>query len=447
MRRSSAHRATVLLAGLVILLAGRIPEAGGANDYTNSAHGDSTIGVLRTSSQLSSSSRGNNYASGNCAHCHEQHGSIDGSEPNPAGGSPSNFVLFADTNPTSHTTNFCFNCHQGVGSYQTGGITNNDYSTTFGGQSSATTTTVKDAFNTTGSVHDLADIQTELLNHSPPSGATWSFASTDNACSGCHNPHFSQKNNATGLSYATTYFLDTAVSRPGDRFKLPPNNLWGDGSGERMSDHVSGVSSGAYRAPFYVGATTNNTSTTHEPDGQTGSVAGGSTNVTGANTPDYPTLCLDCHGSSAPDSNGSVSGTSPSRTVPEIPWFSADTGFAARAQHGQANAAGSAAGNRRAPYTTDGSNGTSEDTSTNFVLSCLDCHEPHGDQQTNGEYLLRSTVNGYSTSLGNSSGQWLNFCTACHTLTGGTPNHGGLTATNDCSASTCHGHGGATQNY
>lgn len=448
MRQSSAQLATVILTCLVIPLAGLIPEARGANDYKNSAHADSSIGVLRTSAELSSSTRGNNYASGNCAHCHEQHGSIDGSEPTPAGGTPSNFALFADTNPTSHTTNFCFNCHQpNISSLQSGGITNNDYSTTFGGQSVATSTTVKDSFNTTGSVHDLTDIQTELTNHSP---TTWSFATTDNACSGCHNPHFSQKNNDTGLSYATTYFLDTAVSRPGQRDNLPAaaNNLWGDGSGERMSDHVSGVTSGAYRAPFYVGATTNNTTTTHEPDGQSGSVAGGSTNVTGANTPDYPTLCLDCHGSSAPDSNGSVSGTSPSRTVPEIPWFSGDTGFAARAQHGQANAAGSSAGNRRAPYTTDGSNGTSEDTSTNFVLSCLDCHEPHGAQQTNAEFMLRSTVNGYSTSLGSSSGRWLGFCTTCHTMNAaGTPNHSSLSSTNDCSAATCHGHGGTNQNF
>ena len=37
--------------------------------------------MLRTSSELSSNTRGNSYAKGNCAHCHEQHGSIDGSEP------------------------------------------------------------------------------------------------------------------------------------------------------------------------------------------------------------------------------------------------------------------------------------------------------------------------------------------------------------------------------
>jgi hypothetical protein len=437
MRRSSLYRATVVLAGLVILLAGRIPEAGGANDYTNSAHGDSTIGVLRTSTQLSSSSRGNNYASGNCAHCHEQHGSIDGSEPTPTSGSPSNFVLFADTNPTSQSTNFCFNCHQTSGSLQTGGITNNDYSSTFGGQVTASTTSVDDAFNpTAGSSHNLSDILSELQTN-------FSFASTDNPCGGCHNPHFAMKNSATGVTFATVYYTNTAVSRPGQRNNLPAvaNNLWGDGSGERMSDHATS-GSGTYRAPFYVGATPSNTTTIHEPDGQSGSVAGGSTNVTGANTPDYPTLCLDCHSSS-------VTSTALG-TLSAIPWVSGDSGFAARGQHGQANAGGSGAGDRIAPYTTDGSSGTGEDTSTNFILSCLDCHEPHGSQQTNGEFLLRTTVNGTATSIGSGGGRWLNFCTACHTMTGavtGGPNHGALAATNDCSAATCHGHGGTNQNY
>jgi hypothetical protein len=428
----------LLFAGFIVLVSSLTPNVFAANDYTNSAHGDGTIGVLRTSNPLSNSSRGNNYARGNCAHCHEQHGSIDGSEPTPVGGNPSNFTLFADTNPTSQTTNFCFNCHQTSGSYQTSGITNNDYSTTFGGQAAASTTSINDAFNpTSGSAHDLTDILTELTTNS-----NFTFASTDNPCGGCHNPHFALKNNATGVSYSATYFTNSAVSRPVDRNKLPPNNLWGDGSGERMSDEATN-GSGVYRAPFYVGANPANNPTTHEPDGQSGTVQT-STNVIGANTPDYPTLCLDCHGGT---NGGSVSGTNPSRTVPAIPWYSGDSGYSTRAQHGRANAGGSTAGDRIAPYTTDGTSGTGEDTSTNFILSCTDCHEAHGSQQTNGEYLLRTTVNGTATSLGSGGGRWLNFCTACHEMLGGTPNHAALSSTNDCSAATCHGHGGSSQNF
>jgi hypothetical protein len=273
--------------------------------------------------------------------------------------------------------------------------------------------------------------------------SNFSFASTDNPCGGCHNPHFALKNNATGVSYSATYFTNSAVSRPGQRFNLPPNNLWGDASGERMSDEATN-GSGVYRAPFYVGANPANNPTTHEPDGQSGTVQT-STNVIGANTPDYPTLCLDCHGSNSPDSNGSVTG--PSGTVPEIPWYSSDSGYSTRAQHGRANGAGSTAGNRIAPYTIDGTSSTGEDTSTNFILSCTDCHEAHGSQQTNGEFLLRTTVNGTATSLGSGGGRWLNFCTACHSMTGGTPNHSTMGTSTDCSTTNCHGHGGTSQNY
>ena len=426
---SQSHLRMLLFAGFFVLIASHSPSVFAANDYTNSAHGDSTIGVLRTSNALSNSSRGNNYARGNCAHCHEQHGSIDGSEPTPVDTNPSNFTLFTDTNPTSQSTNFCFNCHQTSGSYQTSGITNNDYSTTFGGQAAASTTSIDDAFNpTSGSAHDLTDILTELTSN-------FSFASTDNPCGGCHNPHFARENN--GSTYDPT---KAAISRPGQRNNLPPaNNLWGDDTSERMLAHASG-GSGTYRAPFDVGANPANTTTTHEPDGLSGSVGAASPNVTGANTPGYPTLCLDCHSTT-------VSGTNPSRTVPAIPWISGDSGYSTRAQHGQASGAGSTAGNRIAPYTTDGSSGTGEDTSTNFILSCTDCHEAHGSQQTNGEYLLRTTVNGTATSLGSGGGRWLNFCTACHSMTGGTPNHSTMGTSTDCSTTNCHGHGGTSQNY
>lgn len=52
-----------------------------AGDYLNSAHGNSSYGVER----ISTASLG--YSKGNCAHCHEQHASIGGEEPEPARGS------------------------------------------------------------------------------------------------------------------------------------------------------------------------------------------------------------------------------------------------------------------------------------------------------------------------------------------------------------------------
>jgi predicted CXXCH cytochrome family protein len=54
----------------------------------------------------------------------------------------------------------------------------------------------------------------------------------------------------------------------------------------------------------------------------------------------------------------------------------------------------------------------------NYVLSCTDCHEPHGSPN---EFLLRPTLNGSPvnaahapTGIGN--GQWYYWCQACHSF-------------------------------
>lgn len=66
-----------------------------AAPFTDSAHGNSTIGVKRKSNPLCS-----DYPQGNCTHCHEQHASINGSEPNPTlGESPAMKTL-------------CISCHE-----------------------------------------------------------------------------------------------------------------------------------------------------------------------------------------------------------------------------------------------------------------------------------------------------------------------------------------------
>jgi hypothetical protein len=365
--------------------------------------------VKRTSAKLAG------YARGNCAHCHEQHSSMEGSEPVPVDGAPSNYLLYTDTNPNDQTLNFCFSCHTSVGSLQTGGVTNYNYSTTFGGQSIAsanTTNSIYDAFNpSNGSAHDLSAISTELQN-------TFSYSAAANPCGGCHNPHIARKNNNTGASYDP---VKAAISRPYNR-----NSLWGDEDSERMLAHVASITGGAYRAPFYVGANPANTFTLHEPNGVNGNIS--SPVVQGSSTPDYSTFCLDCH-------------TAGTATTTPIPWFSTDAGFANIAQHGQAVANGNSNdGNRIAPYTVDGSSGTGEDLSINFVLSCLDCHEPHGSKQVNGEYLLRTTVNGTTGITIPGSGQWYNFCVTCHTVTASSTNHAGVGGTTDCSTAACHGH-------
>ncbi|MBU4419905.1 MAG: hypothetical protein KKH84_02745, partial [Proteobacteria bacterium] len=112
---------------------------GYAGEYTSSAHGtqnDAITGVNRL----------NAYTDGHCAHCHEQHSSIDGSEPSPAGG-PDNYLLF-DTSHTNQTANFCFDCHVDTASQQTGGVLRN-YSYTYRAgnyNDSASNDNIKEAF-------------------------------------------------------------------------------------------------------------------------------------------------------------------------------------------------------------------------------------------------------------------------------------------------------------
>ncbi|MEJ2202011.1 MAG: cytochrome c3 family protein, partial [Desulfuromonadaceae bacterium] len=202
---------------------------------------------------------------------------------------------------------------------------------------------------------------------------------------GCHNIHKAKANwRAPGDPG------DTAISRPSDH-----DSLWGDGAGETMQQYAT--SNGAtYRAPFYVGAVITSDPAKHEPDGSVRSIY--SNEVQGSITPDYNSFCLSCHQYAVGSKNAINFGVSGDK-------------------HGLATA-GSAGmqGQRMAPYTTDGTSGTSYDSSTNFALSCLDCHEPHG---SNNIYLLRSTVNGTNVnSVVNPIGtgtQTVYFCRGCHT--------------------------------
>jgi len=75
-----------ILLGFLICVLGPAPAAH-AGCYLMSAHGSESYGVDRTSVTA--------YCQGHCGHCHEQHASIDGSEPAPGSGSPSSFGLFA----------------------------------------------------------------------------------------------------------------------------------------------------------------------------------------------------------------------------------------------------------------------------------------------------------------------------------------------------------------
>lgn len=352
------------------------PPLAAAGPYTESAHGNSTTyGVLRTAGTVPMPA---SYVRGNCAHCHEQHASVGGDEPTPNNNGPSGSLLLAegfDSSTTGQAKSACFQCH-GTPSLQSGGVTNNNYAATFGGESPPTASTIMAAFNL-ASYHNLSGIQSYLGNFT-------GLTTANNPCSGCHNVHIAKANWQTPGDPT-----QTAISRPSVH-----EDLWGDDATETMKSHAEPT--GVYRAPFYVGATTTSATTKHEPSGDSGDI--NSAAVQGSTTPDYNTYCLDCH-------QNPIWG---SRYIRPINFGTSGD------RHGLA-AAGLAGnqGHRLAPYTFDGTIYTGYDYNTNFVLSCLDCHEPHG---SNNFDLLRSTVNGKTGLVAGTTGKA--FCAGCHDSAG-----------------------------
>ncbi len=345
---------------LIFLL---LPMTSLAGVYIDSTHGDTTAGVDRNSMPSV-------YGTGNCAHCHEQHMSIGGSEPNPVGG-PSDFALFED-GYTSNTDNFCVECHDGSTTIAASAITNHSYSYRAGGLTTDYVFDIQSAFDTTGmtSIHNLTDISTLL---SGSIGTPWGFTSKSQPCEGCHNPHAVQgdpENSPNGRkSQATRGY---PVSRP-SQYSIGWG-VWGDTASEKMNNYTAN-----YQAPYRFGTTS-----AYEPDG--------STTQDGSNLADYNTFCTDCH-----NTTNSIFSTSLGRTLRTIDW--------ANEKHGNGNADASISVDN--PYTAGSS-------SMGYVLACTDCHEPHGS--TNA-FLIRPEVNG--SSLGGTIGSfsttnWVHLCARCH---------------------------------
>jgi len=405
---------TMLLALCCILY----PDSVSSGPYLNSAHGDSNYGVNRSATATFG------YAKGNCAHCHEQHASIGGSEPAPAGGSPSRYAIFAD-NFISQTDDFCFYCHRGIGSVQVlFSRTNYNYSYWFGGDTvnHATPNNIYDAFNPVlGSSHNLQDILNFVKTKWPET-----FKDESNPCNACHNPHLAQRG--------------YPVVRPTDR-----NNIWGDSASEHMSDYAT-AHGGLYQAPYRY-----NSTTTYEPDGS------GTTD--GSNVPDYITFCSDCH-----NATNVIYSTILGRNLSYINWANPNrTYLQAGDYHGSITRCFDVDGNsggqwktcgcikddsygfasgfcRGAPVDAAGCclyNGHTVNAPVwwgdikppyktanypNFILNCTDCHEPHGAVHGNGTttpYLLRKTVNGHYNKQcaggpGNPCTWEEEFCRSCH---------------------------------
>ena len=372
----------VVAAGILVTALGICAHDMYAGPYLDSAHGNSVYGVDRVRT------RDAGYAIGNCAHCHEQHGSINGETLG-----PNAYALFYDFVKTRCDL-FCYWCHRGVNSQGQAIDFNYPYSVRFGGAPEHYRNIWEQFCNADsapencGSNHDLGAIRNFIANR-------WGFPAEPDPCAGCHNPHIAQRNWEVEITGGK---LKTAISRPSDH-----ENLWGDDPDERMDKYN-------YQAPYY-GSPGNPTTGPFEPANN--GVADGS------NLPDYVTFCMDCHQYPQYDP---IRG----RNVKAIDWGSSGD------RHGgypsnTCDQGSTFEGTLRPPY--------DDLPNSNYVLSCTDCHEPHGAK--NKLHLLRRYINGElvaeDTGTCDEIADWNAVCQRCHILAPGHETWGGCDV--------CHGHG------
>ncbi|WP_321531850.1 cytochrome c3 family protein [uncultured Desulfuromonas sp.] len=343
-----------------------------AGDYLNSAHGNTSYGVNRL---------GSPYVAGNCAHCHEQHASIDGNEPSPVtDGTPTKHALFT-TAYTSATDNFCVECHDGTTRVANTAIINHSYSYRAGGLTTDFASSIKDIFDLDSldiaSTHNLDDIKTLLS--SAAIGIPWGYSSTSHPCEGCHNPHAVQgdpANSDTGRKTAGN--RGYPLSRPSQHRPLSGWGVWGDDSTERMSTYAA---AGRYQAPYYDGSTSN-----HEPEN--------TTTDDGSNLTDINTFCTDCH-----NATNAIYSTTLGRPLYKFNW--------SIEMHGKGSALDLPAKTECQPPFIDSNQGS-------YILACTDCHEAHGSPNI---FLIRPRVNNNAVSLPVGTTYWGELCGSCHAAT------------------------------
>lgn len=427
--RMPYFRMTLFIAAALLVWALGCGGPGTALGYTNSAHGDDTSGVFRQPESVDfplgvdcMQWPGETCVDteGSCAHCH------DTFDPDFCG--VTSLMLFAPLDYDSQWDSFCISCHKGPSiSYQVDMPNQYTYSVNHGGAPTGCPANIRGSFrfvkedgtqrsqcnSTVGSSHFLDDIRDALAGN-------WGFDTNPaniNPCDACHNPHIATQ--------------EYPCSRPSSHW-----NVWGDESGEKMSDYATGGYYlnyyPPYKYPFPLGSDPPE-SVVGLPPPQTHEWGPASEYWT-PDTPDYVTLCLDCH-------QDQQYSTRLSRNLLAIDWSStAGTPSACTTgdRHGKKGEPGAADpyyGFRTEPY----GSGTAGTWTEYQVVMCTDCHDPHGSPN---EFLLRTCVNGKDDIVVGGPGQWLDFCTACHYLTYGTHYHGDGPTSDRCPD--CHGHGNCT---
>jgi len=369
LKRKHLFMATaVVVAALGWLLA--TEDVSVAFDFgTDTAHGNVGYGVSRL---------GVEEARGDCAHCHDA--------ADPANRSAYAFMPFYD-DAISACDLFCFTCHSGFETWQP--VENHLYSVTFGGYPSPgpyesiyeQCCDGNSLPGACGSRHNMAQMYNGLKS---PLGQSWGYNDDPDPCVACHAPHLGQRN----FPPTTSGDLNTCIRLP-SKYKstAPADVLWGDDDGERMDDYAASYG-GVYQPPYYGDTTSGN----FEPTGT-------AVDYGGDRTPDYVTLCMECHQYTLydPDRGGAA--------VKAIDW---DFDRHGTALANTCDGTSMFEGTVRPPYV--------DTANSNYILSCLDCHESHGSYKR--PHLLRQMINGEvvgpDTSPCDEESDYWAICARCH---------------------------------
>lgn len=371
------------LGAIAIVALSAMPVAAGP--YANSAHGGAGTpanGLSRTATTA--------YAPGSCAHCHEQHASINGSEPSPVAGPEPYLGLALEQN-------LCHECHKTGGSSD--GLTPPDNIL------SEISKTYRHGTELSDSLHRAGESFTDFT------------ASPHVECTDCHNAHVARKgNHKDGVNYKSpsgnlidnsgagpsplegvsgaaqayggvnnwvaptqgSYTLQTASKEYEICFKCHSAAnanwaAWGGAGAEAWAD--AGLEFNPNNKSFHpvVGALN---------AGGSGSSVLGATQLTNSWTPGDTMYCSDCHGNI---NAGAVQGPHGSATK----WMLTGT-------------------NDAWPYTSSANNGTSAGTffylgGSTTDLFCMNCHPDPTSADSN---------NAHTKSDHQSSGK--GNCTFCH---------------------------------